>query len=132
MVTKNLPLGAKRRRPQADALGSRLRARREALLAKDRARFSLRQVAQRLGVTHALLSMIEHGKEVPSEKVIRGLARELGESEDELLVLAGRVPADVERAMQRRPDMLEAVRALAEMPEEAFSQIVRKLREGDW
>jgi hypothetical protein len=28
--------------------------------------------------------------------------------------------------------MLEAVRALAEMPEEEFSQMVRKLREGDW
>jgi transcriptional regulator with XRE-family HTH domain len=114
------------------ALGARVRARREALLARDRERYSLRQLARRLGVTHALLSMIEHGKERPSTKVIRGLARELGESEDELMVLAGRMPADVERALQSRPDMLEAVRALAEMPEEALSKIVRKLREGDW
>jgi transcriptional regulator with XRE-family HTH domain len=132
MVTKSLPLRSQHQRSEPSAFGARVRARREALLVKDRARFSLRQLAQRVGVTHALLSMVEHGKEVPSEKVIRGLARELGESEDELLVLAGRVPADVERAMQRRPDMLEAVRALAEMPEEEFSQMVRKLREGDW
>jgi HTH-type transcriptional regulator, competence development regulator len=132
MVTKSLPLRAQRQRSEPSPFGARVRARRELLFAKDRARFSLRQVALRLGVSHALLSMIEHGKEVPSEKVIRGLARELGEREDELLVLAGRVPADVERAIQRRPDMLEAVRALAEMPEEEFSQIVRKLREGDW
>jgi plasmid maintenance system antidote protein VapI len=55
-------------------------------------RFSLRQVAQRIGVQPAYLSKVERGLVAPpSEATIIRLATDLGEDPDVLLALAGKV-----------------------------------------
>ena len=59
------------------AFGEYIRERREALKIQDR-RFSVRQVAQRIGVEPAYLSKIERGDVAPpSEGKIQALAAEL-------------------------------------------------------
>ena len=53
--------------------------------------FSLRQVAERVGIEPSYLSKIERGEEPPpGEQTIRRLAEELGENPDALLALAGK------------------------------------------
>ncbi len=65
--------------------GDYTRERRELLKTKD-ASFSLRQVANRIGVEPSYLSKVERGEQPPpSEEKIRALARELNENADVLL-----------------------------------------------
>ncbi len=81
--------------------GDYLRERREALRRADR-RFSVRQVAQRIGVEPAYLSKIERNEVAPpSEEKVRALAADLGEDPDVLLALAGKVSSDL-LAIERR------------------------------
>jgi transcriptional regulator with XRE-family HTH domain len=70
--------------------GDHVRAVREALRTEDRL-FSLRQVAQRVGVEPAYLSKIERGDvPPPSEETTVKLARELNEDPDVLLAMAAK------------------------------------------
>src|SRR5215471_21688855 len=67
-------------------------------------RFSLRQVAQRIGIEPAYLSKVE--RELvgpPSEATIIRLATDLGEDPDVLLALAGKVGSDLQAIILRRP-----------------------------
>ncbi len=59
--------------------------------------FSVRQVAGRIGVQPSYLSKLERGDQPPpwQEKVV-ALARELGESPDVLVALAGKVYGDLQ------------------------------------
>ena len=59
--------------------------------------FGLRELARRVGISATYLSRIETGEErrPPSEEALTALARDLAADPDELLALAGRVPADV-------------------------------------
>ena len=67
--------------------GRHLRQIREGLRQDDR-RYSLRQVAQRIGIEPAYLSKIERGDVAPpSEATTMKLARELGEDPDVLLAM---------------------------------------------
>jgi len=69
--------------------GPTVREIRESLRADDR-RFSLRQVAHRIGVEPAYLSKIERGVVAPpSEATTVRLAKELDEDPDVFLALAG-------------------------------------------
>ena len=107
--------------------GEYIRERREALKAKDR-RFSVRQVAQRIGVEPAYLSKIERGDVAPpSEAKIRALADELNEDADVLLAMAGKVSSDLLEIIRRRPLLFaELIRELKSMPDHAILRIVRK------
>ncbi len=113
--------------------GPYLRKRREALRKKDRA-YSLRQVASRIGVEPSYLSKVERGQESPpSEEKILALAKELGESPDVLLALAGKVSSDLQAAIRRRPDLFaQLIRELKNLPDRALLRIVREVRDGDW
>ncbi|MFZ5477877.1 MAG: helix-turn-helix domain-containing protein [Myxococcota bacterium] len=116
-----------------DTFGPFLRTRREALFARDRA-FSVRRVAQRVGVEPSYLSKVERGEQPPpSEATIVALARELGEDPDVLLALAGKVSRDLQAVILRRPQLFaQLIRELEDLPDHAVLRIVREVRDGDW
>ncbi|MBC6445259.1 MAG: helix-turn-helix domain-containing protein [Alphaproteobacteria bacterium GM202ARS2] len=112
---------------------SYIRQSREGLKAQDR-RFSVRQVAQRIGVEPAYLSKIERGDVAPpSEGKIRALAEELNEDPDVLLAMAGKVSSDLLAIIRKRPKLFaELIRDLKSMPDHAILRIARDVRDGDW
>lgn len=109
--------------------GEHIRERRESLRRSDR-RFSVRQVANRIGVEPSYLSKVERELEAPpSEPRIRALARELGENPDELLARAGKVATDVTRIICRRPRVVPPlIREIKSLPDEAVARLARRAR----
>lgn len=114
-------------------LGSHIRERREGLRRGDR-RYSLRQVAQRIGLEPAYLSKIERGEvPPPSEAATVKLAMELGEDPDVLLAMAGKVSGDLQEIIRKRPKLFaELLRELKQAPDGAILRIVREVRDGEW
>ncbi len=113
--------------------GATVRKTRERLRRQD-ARFSLRQVAGRVGIEPAYLSKIERGDVAPpSEATTVRLARELGADPDLLLALAGKVSGDLQEIIRKRPALFaELIRQLKEAPDDAILRVVREVRDGDW
>lgn len=113
--------------------GKYVREVRERRRSEDRA-FSVRQVAQRIGVEPAYLSKIEREQVAPpSEDTIRRLAGELGEDSDLLLAMAGKVSSDLQAIILRRPRLFaDLLRQLKEVPDDAILRVVREIRDGDW
>ena len=113
--------------------GDSIREIRERLREEDR-RFSLRQVAQRIGVEPAYLSKIERGDVAPpSEAATVRLARELGQDPDVLLAMGGKVSSDLQEIIRKRPRLFaELIRQLKEAPDDAILRVVREVRDGDW
>jgi len=102
--------------------------------ADDDLRFSLRQVAHRIGVEPAYLSKVERGLvPPPSEATIVRLAADLGEDPDVLLALAGKVGSDLQAIILRRPKQFaELIRQLKNAPDHAILKVVREVRDGKW
>ena len=113
--------------------GAKTRQVRERLREADR-RYSLRQVAQRIGVEPAYLSKIERGAAAPpSEATTLRLAAELGEDPDVFLALAGKVSSDLQEIIRKRPKLFaDLIRQLRDAPDEAIFMVVRVVRDGDW
>ena len=113
--------------------GITIRTRREQLHLKDK-RFSLRQVALRIGIEPAYLSKIERGQVAPpSEATTVRLARELGEDPDVILALAGKVSGDLQNIIRKRPKLFaELIRQLKGAPDHALLRVVREVRDGEW
>lgn len=113
--------------------GQFIREKRERLREADR-RYSLRQVAERVGIEPAYLSKIERGEFAPpGEETIRSIARELDEDADVLLAMAGKVSSDLQEAIRLRPQLFaELIRQLKDMPDHAVLRVVREVRDGDW
>jgi transcriptional regulator with XRE-family HTH domain len=113
--------------------GTHLRETRERL-AEDDPRYSLRQVAQRIGVEPAYLSKVEREQVAPpSEATVARLAEDLGEDRDVLLALAGKVSGDLQDIIRRRPKLFaELLRELRKAPDVAVLRIVREVRDGEW
>jgi len=116
-----------------EEFGDYLRKRREALRRNDDS-FSVRQVAQRIGVEPSFLSKVERGETAPpSEAKIVALARELDEDPDMLLALAGKVSSDLQAAIRKRPELFATlIRELKDMPDHAVLRLVREVRDGNW
>lgn len=97
-------------------------------------RFSLRQVAVRIGVEPAYLSKVERGLvPPPSEATILKLADDLGEDADVLLAMAGKVGSDLQQIILRRPKQFaELIRQLKNAPDHAILKVVREVRDGNW
>lgn len=86
------------------AFGPRLRELRK------QAGLSQRELAEKIGVSFTYLSKIESGvMPPPSEKVLGKLAEALNIDEDELLTLAGKIPADILQILRDR-ETLQALR----------------------
>ncbi len=113
--------------------GTYVRERREALKQTDAA-FSLRQLAQRIGVEPSYLSKVERGEQPPpSEAKIVALAAALKVDADVLLAMAGKVSSDLQEAIRKRPRLFaELIRQLRTAPDRAVLRLVREVRDGDW
>ena len=114
--------------------GAFVHKRREALKAADGGRYSLRQVALRIGIEPAYLSKIENEKtESLSEEKIRSLAAELMVDDVELLARANKVPTDVLAIIRTHPRAFaDLILALRDKPESAIFRVVREVSDGDW
>jgi transcriptional regulator with XRE-family HTH domain len=115
------------------SFGEYVRHIREALRSGDQ-KYSVRQVAQRVGIEPAYLSKIERGEQAPpSENTIRKIAAELGEDPDMLLAMAGKVSADLQEIICRRPQLFaNLLRELKDAPDNAILRLVREVKDGDW
>ena len=113
--------------------GKYIRTAREKRLNDDRS-FSVRQVAQRIGVEPSYLSKIERDQVAPpSEATIRRLAGELGEDADLLLAMAGKVSSDLRDIILQRPQLFaELLRQLRDAPDHAIQSVASEIRDGDW
>ncbi len=113
--------------------GDHLRAVREKRREDDR-RFSVRQLAARVGVEPSYLSKVERGQQPPpSERTIALLADELGQDPDVLLALAGKVSGELQAIIRGRPQLFaELLRQLKDAPDQAVFRLVREVRDGDW
>lgn len=113
--------------------GSFVRKSREALFRADR-KFSVRQVAARIGVQPSYLSKVERGEQPPpSEETIVKLAADLKEDKDALLALGGKISSDLKKIISRRPQLFgRLIRELKSMPDHAVLRLVREVRDGDW
>jgi len=101
-------------------------------------------MARRLGDRPTLLAAIHSGMSammdyvVGSERVVLNreaerLATELGENPDVLLAMAGKVSAELQRIIRRRPEVFaDLLRQLAEAPDHAILRVVREVRDGEW
>ena len=113
--------------------GDHIRRAREDRELEDK-RFSLRQVAQRIGVEPAYLSKVEREQvPPPSEATIVRLAAELGEDKDVLLAMAGKVSSELQAVIRKRPKLFaELIRQLKDAPDRAILKVVRVVRDGKW
>jgi len=115
----------------ARTFGSHIRDRRERLRRED-PRFSVRQVAERIGVEPSFLSKVERDEAASEEKIV-ALARELGEDADVLLAMAGKVSSDLQQVIRKRPELVAALlRELRDLPDHAVLRLVREVRDGNW
>lgn len=116
-----------------NAFGKYIREKREVLAAND-PKYSLRQVAARVGFEPSYLSKVERGEfRPPSEPKIIALAGELDENPDILLAMAGKVSADLREAIMKRPKLFaELIRQAKDAPDVAILRIVREVRDGTW
>ena len=115
------------------AFGNLLRALREARRTTDPT-FSLRQFAEKAGISATFLSKVERGEFDPpaADKIIR-MAQLLGTDADELLALAGRVDPELDDIIRRRPRALaEFLRTAREhdLSAEDIAALTRSIREG--
>lgn len=113
--------------------GEAATATRRRLRETDR-RYSLRQVARRIGVEPSYLSKVERGQVAPpSEATTVRLAKELGQDPDVFLAMAGKVSRDLQDVICQRPALFaELIRQLKDAPDHAILHIVREVRDGDW
>lgn len=96
--------------------------------------FSVRQLARRVGIEPSYLSKIERGQEAPpGENTVRRIAEELGQDVDEVLALAGKVPADLVAIIHERPAAVaELLRSVKRVSSKRVSEISKQIREGKW
>jgi HTH-type transcriptional regulator, competence development regulator len=115
------------------SLGELIRMQREELRRSDPA-YSVRQVAERLGVQPSYLSKVERDiGSPPSEETLVRLAADLGLDADVVLALAGKISSDLRDAIRRRPQLFgQLIRELKDLPDHAVLRLVREVRDGDW
>jgi transcriptional regulator with XRE-family HTH domain len=77
---------------------------------------TLRALGEKVGVSYAYISKVENGKldfgDYPSADLIRRLAAALDADEDELLLLAEKIPEAIRRRLFERPDAFRKIARL--------------------
>ena len=85
-------------------------------------------IADRMNVSVTYISKVENSKlsfgDYPSEKFIHKLAAELEADEDELLLLADKIPASMRRRIRQRPDLF---RRITQMDKQALDALENSL-----
>lgn len=116
----------------SQTFGQYVRQRRQAIQAGGDRRFSLRQVAGRIEVEPSYLSKIERDEQRPSEQAVRSLARELGEDEDVLLAMVGKVSCELQDIIRKRPELFgELIRKLRDMPDKTIRRLSSEVGDGN-
>ncbi len=112
--------------------GRVLRRKRESLKEVN-TKYSLRQVAYRIGVQPSFLSKIER-EEVASlskDKII-ALANDLAFDSDELLALNGKISNDIQSIIIKRPVLLStAIRQLSKLPDKTIRRIITDIQDSN-
>jgi HTH-type transcriptional regulator, competence development regulator len=89
---------------------------------------TLRDLAAKVKVNFTYLSKIENHKldfgDYPGEGLIRKLAKVLGADEDELLLLAEKIPDDIRKRVVQRPD---AFRKIARLDDKELDKLLEEL-----
>ncbi len=89
---------------------------------------SLRKLAPMVGVGFTYLSRVENERlnygDYPSEALIHKLADVLDGDEDELLMLAQKVPPTIKKRMMERPDVF---RAVAKCDDQALDRLMNQI-----
>lgn len=90
-----------------------------------------RELADRIGINFTYLSKIENDKleqdQSPKEETIKKLAEMLGCDQDELLLLARKIPEQIKQRVIERPDVF---RKMASLDDETLNKIMRELGNG--
>lgn len=85
-------------------------------------------IADRMSVSVTYISKVENGKlsfgDYPSEKFIHKLATELKADEDELLLLADKIPASIRQRIRLCPDLF---RKLASWDKKSLEELESSL-----
>ena len=106
--------------------GERLRELRQAK------NLSQRDLAEQVGVNFTYISKIENEKldfaQFPGEELIRKLAKALEADEDELLILAQKIPEQIKRRVMERPD---AFRKFANLDDDTINRILEEYGEDE-
>ena len=92
---------------------------------------TLRELAAKVGVGFTYISKIENHKleegHAPSERLIHKLAAELNGNEEELLLLAEKVPEPIRKRVCQRPEVFRALAGLNDTDlDQVFQQIAAK------
>lgn len=94
--------------------------------------WTLRQLAPMVGVGYTYLSKIENEKldfgDYPSEALIHRLADALDADEEELLILADKIPQPIRKRVKERPD---AFRQLAHLDDETLDKVLANIDAGN-
>ena len=87
-----------------------------------------KELSDRLGVSVSYISKVEnerlHFGDYPSEKFVHKLAGELDADEDELLLLADKVPAGIRKRIREKP---EAFRAIASLDDSSLDKLIERI-----
>lgn len=104
--------------------GKRLRALRRAR------NLTQRDLADRVGVSFTYLSKLENERmeRPPSEDLLRRLAAELETDPDDLVLLARRVPKDIEDMVVRRPESVDLLRSMDRLSREEWAEMIQEAR----
>lgn len=90
--------------------------------------WSLRDLAERVSVGFTYLSRVENGRlnygDFPSNALIHRLAESLDADEEELLVLAERIPDRIRQRVLERPDVFGR---LADLDDKSLDQVIATL-----
>jgi transcriptional regulator with XRE-family HTH domain len=91
---------------------------------------SLRKFAELVGVSPTYLSQVEQGNcDPPTAERVRRMAEILGENADELTALAGRVPTDLPRMLQKQPAQLAAfIREVSDLSPDQLQILTEQAR----
>jgi transcriptional regulator with XRE-family HTH domain len=101
------------------AFGVRLRTlRRERGLTQ-------RELAVLVQLDFTYLSKLENSADIPGEKAVRRIAKELEADPDELLALAGKIPADIREWAARDPRAVRLLRRLPQLNPEVREKLFR-------
>lgn len=92
--------------------------------------FSLRKFAEKTGVSPTYLSQVEQCRlDPPTAERVQRMAELLGENADEMIGLAGRVPGDLPKIIQDRPEaMPELLRAAQGLTVEQIRALAKRAR----
>lgn len=98
---------------------------------------SLRELARTIGIDPTYLSRVENDAlpagQFPAEATVTKLAEVLGEDNDVLLALAGRVSSEVQAIIRERPQLFAAlVKQMRGVPDQVLVDMAREVKDGEW